>query len=194
MKKMKILICRILKAVHYRVYKCTAILHTPMGRTHGESSMSKLDNDAKRVANIYMELPRSGGVWYREGMRALLCLICCAAQMPPCEGLFSGKSFSLSLHFNAQDLLTATGIVQSNGGTYEWCGGVWVFMCMCACVCGCLCACVLVCMYMWCAFVRVCLCVGVYVHMCLCVWVLMCICACVWDVYVFMCLCVHMSV
>ena len=57
MKKMKILICRVLKAVHYRVYKCTAILHTPMGRTHGENSMSKLDNDAKRVANIYMELP-----------------------------------------------------------------------------------------------------------------------------------------
>ena len=57
MKKMKIFICRILKAVHYRVYKCTAILHTPMGRTHGENSMSKLDNDAKRVANIYMELP-----------------------------------------------------------------------------------------------------------------------------------------
>ena len=28
-----------------------------MGRTHGENSMSKLDNDAKRVANIYMELP-----------------------------------------------------------------------------------------------------------------------------------------
>ena len=56
MKKMKILICRILKAVHYRVYKCTAILHTPMGRTHGEHSMSNLDNDAKRVANIYMEL------------------------------------------------------------------------------------------------------------------------------------------
>ena len=58
MKKMKILICRILKAVHYRVYKCTAILHTPMGRIHGKNSMSKLDNDAKRVANIYMELPR----------------------------------------------------------------------------------------------------------------------------------------
>ena len=59
MKKMKILICRILKAVHYRVYKCTAILHTPMGRTHEKNSMSKLDNDAKRVANIYMELPCS---------------------------------------------------------------------------------------------------------------------------------------
>ena len=57
MKKMKILICRILNVVHYRVYKCIAILHTPMGRTHGENSMSKLDNDAKRVANIYMELP-----------------------------------------------------------------------------------------------------------------------------------------
>ena len=53
---MKILICRILKAVHYSVYKCTAILHTPMGRTLGEKSMSKLDNDAKRVANIYIEL------------------------------------------------------------------------------------------------------------------------------------------
>ena len=60
MKKMKILICRILKAVYYRVYKCTAILHTLMGRTHGENSMSKLDNDAKRVANIYMELPKGG--------------------------------------------------------------------------------------------------------------------------------------
>ena len=60
MKKMKILICRILKAVHYRVYKCTAILHTPMGRIHGKNSMSKLDNDAKRVANIYMELPHNG--------------------------------------------------------------------------------------------------------------------------------------
>ena len=57
MKKMKILICHILKAVHYSVYKCTAILHTPMGRTHGENSMSKLDNDAKRVANLYIELP-----------------------------------------------------------------------------------------------------------------------------------------
>ena len=60
MKKMKILICRILNVVHYRVYKCIAILHTPMGRTHGENSMSKLDNDAKRVANIYMELPNNG--------------------------------------------------------------------------------------------------------------------------------------
>ena len=27
-----------------------------MGRTHGENSISKLDHDAKRVANIYMEL------------------------------------------------------------------------------------------------------------------------------------------
>ena len=62
MKKMKILICRILKVVHYRVYKCIAILHTPMGRTHGESSMSKLDNDAKRVANIYMELPQGHSI------------------------------------------------------------------------------------------------------------------------------------
>ena len=26
----------------------------------GENSMSKLDNDAKRVANIYMELPKDG--------------------------------------------------------------------------------------------------------------------------------------
>ena len=57
MKKMKILICCILITVHYRVYKCIAILHTPVGRTHGENSMSKLDNDGKRVANIYMDLP-----------------------------------------------------------------------------------------------------------------------------------------
>ena len=57
-KKMKILISCILQTVHYRVYKCTEILHIPMGRTHRESSMSKLDNDAKRVANICMELPR----------------------------------------------------------------------------------------------------------------------------------------
>ena len=56
-KKMKILICCILITVHYRVYKCIAILHTPVGRTHGENSMSKLDNDGKRVANIYMDLP-----------------------------------------------------------------------------------------------------------------------------------------
>ena len=50
---MNILISGILKTVHYRVYKCTAILHIPMGRTHREASMSKLDNNAKRVANIY---------------------------------------------------------------------------------------------------------------------------------------------
>ena len=56
-KKMKILICCILITVHYRVYKCIAILHTPVGRTHAENSMSKLDNDGKRVANIYMDLP-----------------------------------------------------------------------------------------------------------------------------------------
>ena len=55
-KKVKILIPCILKTVHYRVYKCTVILHVPMGRAHRESSMSKLDYDAKRVANIYMEL------------------------------------------------------------------------------------------------------------------------------------------
>ena len=59
MKKMKILIRRILKAVHYRVYKCTAILHTPIGRTHGENSMSKIDKDAKRVAYIYGITPLS---------------------------------------------------------------------------------------------------------------------------------------
>ena len=46
-KKMKILICCILITVHYRVYKCIAILHTPVGRTHAENSMSKLDNDGK---------------------------------------------------------------------------------------------------------------------------------------------------
>ena len=54
---MKILIPCILKTVHLSVYKCTVILHVPMGRAHRESSMSKLDYDAKRVANIYMELP-----------------------------------------------------------------------------------------------------------------------------------------
>ena len=31
-------------------------MHVPMGRTHRESSMSKLDYDTKRVANMYMEL------------------------------------------------------------------------------------------------------------------------------------------
>ena len=56
-KKMKILIPCILKTVHYRVYKCIAILHVPMARAHRESSMSKLHYDAKRIANIYMELP-----------------------------------------------------------------------------------------------------------------------------------------
>ena len=55
-KKVKILIPCILKTLHYRVYKCTVILHVPMGGAHRESSMSKLDYDAKRVANIYMEL------------------------------------------------------------------------------------------------------------------------------------------
>ena len=40
------------KTVHYRVYKCTVILHVPMGRAHRESSMSRLDYDAKRVAKI----------------------------------------------------------------------------------------------------------------------------------------------
>ena len=44
----------ILRTDHYRVYKCTAILHVPMGRAHRESSMSKLDYDATRVANIYI--------------------------------------------------------------------------------------------------------------------------------------------
>ena len=82
MKKMKILICRILKAVHYRVYKCTAILHTPMGRTHGENSMSKLDNDAKRVANIYMELPvrlSHGCVWIQMKLAPLILSVECLA-------------------------------------------------------------------------------------------------------------------
>ena len=55
-KKVKILIPCILKAIHYRVYKCTVILHVPMARAHRESRMSKLDYDAKRMANIYMEL------------------------------------------------------------------------------------------------------------------------------------------
>ena len=56
-KKMKILIPCILKTVHYRIYKCTAIFYVHMERAHRESSMSKLDYDAKRVANIHMELP-----------------------------------------------------------------------------------------------------------------------------------------
>ena len=56
-KESEILIPCILKTVHHRVYKCTVILHVPMGRAHRESRMSKLDYDAKRVANIYMELP-----------------------------------------------------------------------------------------------------------------------------------------
>ena len=59
-KKVKILIPCILKTVHYNVYKCTAIMHVPMGRAHRESSMSKLDYDAKRVANIYITLHGSG--------------------------------------------------------------------------------------------------------------------------------------
>ena len=42
----------ILKTVRYRVYKCTAVLHVPIGRAHRENSTTKLDNDAKRVANI----------------------------------------------------------------------------------------------------------------------------------------------
>ena len=53
-KKVKILIPCILKTIHYRVYKCTVILHVPMERAHRESSMSKLDYDAKWVANIYI--------------------------------------------------------------------------------------------------------------------------------------------
>ena len=59
-KKVKILIRCIFKTVHYRAYKCIVILHVPMGRAHRESSMSKLDYDAKRVAIIYMELLISG--------------------------------------------------------------------------------------------------------------------------------------
>ena len=35
-----------------RVYKCTAFLHTPMGRTHGENSMSKLDKGGKYIQDI----------------------------------------------------------------------------------------------------------------------------------------------
>ena len=52
-KKVKILITCTLKTVHHSVYKCTVILHVPMARAHRESSMSNLDWDAKRVANIY---------------------------------------------------------------------------------------------------------------------------------------------
>ena len=32
-------------------------MHVPMGRVHRENSTSKLDNDAKRMANIYIDLP-----------------------------------------------------------------------------------------------------------------------------------------
>ena len=37
------------------MYKCicTAILHVPMERVHRKNNTSKLDNDAKREANIY---------------------------------------------------------------------------------------------------------------------------------------------
>ena len=55
--KKKNRIACIKKIVHNRVYKCTAILHVPMGKAHRKNSTSKLDNDAKRVATIYMELP-----------------------------------------------------------------------------------------------------------------------------------------
>ena len=55
-KKKKFLMPCIFKTVHYRVYKCTAILHVPMGRAHRESSMSKLDYDAKRLA-MQMDYP-----------------------------------------------------------------------------------------------------------------------------------------
>ena len=57
------------------------------------------------------------------------------ARMPPCEGLFSGKSFSMSLRFNAQDMLTATGIVQSNGGTCVCCVCVYVCECLVCVLC-----------------------------------------------------------
>ena len=66
-KKVKILIPCILKTVHYRLYKCTVILHVPMVRAHRESSMSKLDYDAKRVAIIYMELLQRNLVWIAMG-------------------------------------------------------------------------------------------------------------------------------
>ena len=32
------------------------ILHVLVGKTHRENSTSKLDNDAKRVANMYMDI------------------------------------------------------------------------------------------------------------------------------------------
>ena len=60
-KKMKFLIPCIFKNVHYRVY---TMMHVPMGRAHWESSVSKLDYDAKRVASIHMELPSCGKIQY----------------------------------------------------------------------------------------------------------------------------------
>ena len=59
-KKMKILIPCILKTVHYRVYKCTAILHVPMVRAYRENSMSKLDYDAKKVAKYIYRITHVG--------------------------------------------------------------------------------------------------------------------------------------
>ena len=48
-EKMEILISCILKTVHYRVYKCIAILHTPTGRTHGESSISSVSHSIAKT-------------------------------------------------------------------------------------------------------------------------------------------------
>ena len=96
------------------------------------------------------------------------------ARMPSGEGLFSGKSFSISLSFSAQDMLTATRVVQSNGG-----------VCVCVCVCVCMCVCVppVVCMKTnnicmcaccVCRYLDVCACVCTCVHVC--VHVCRCVC------------------
>ena len=41
------------KTVHYRVYKCPANLHVPMGRVRSENSASKLDNDANKYGTFF---------------------------------------------------------------------------------------------------------------------------------------------
>ena len=63
--------------------------------------------------------------------------------MPSGEGLFSGKSFSFSLCFSAQDMLTATRVVQSNGGMCV-CMCMYVYVCVCVHVCMCMYVCVCV--------------------------------------------------
>ena len=74
-KKVEILIPCILKlyTIGY-----TNVQHVLMGRAHRESSMSKLDNDAKRVANIYTwNYPGFKCTWEGLGECSLLQLQIC---------------------------------------------------------------------------------------------------------------------